>query len=92
MGPGSASEAPKDSTLESLYKMRMRESDQLRTVLATYEQEINRGRSEPNYQKLKTMLMTHIDQPIRTRNFKVRNDRIDTGALVKTQKGEKRQR
>ena len=41
----SASEMPKDNVLESLYKMRMRESVQPRTVLAVYEQEIDQHRS-----------------------------------------------
>ena len=81
----STSELPKDSILESLYKMRIPESDQLRTVW--YEQEINQDRSKPNYQKLKTMVRRHTDQMIRTRTFKVRNERIETGVLVKTQKG-----
>ena len=34
------------------------------------------------------MARQHIDQTIRTRNFKARNERIETGVLVKSQKGE----
>ena len=37
-------ELPKDSILESLYKMRVRESVQLHTVLAMYEQDIHQIR------------------------------------------------
>ena len=37
----STSEVPNDKILESLYKMRIIESDQIRTVLAVYAQEIN---------------------------------------------------
>ena len=37
----STSEVPNDKILESLYKMRIIESDQLRTVLAVYAQEID---------------------------------------------------
>ena len=43
--PVSTKEVPQDSILESLYKMRVREFDQLRTVMAMYEQEINHDRS-----------------------------------------------
>ena len=50
----SISQVPTDEILESLYKMRIRESDQLQTVLATYEQEIFQDLSKPSYQKLKT--------------------------------------
>ena len=80
-------EVPKDYVLESLYKMRMRGSVQLQSVLAMNEKEINQDRSRPSYQKLKAMVRRHIDQMIRTRIFKVRNERIETGVLVRTQKG-----
>ena len=45
----STREVPKDKVLESLYKMRKRECNHCRTVLATYEQEINQDQSKPNY-------------------------------------------
>ena len=47
----------------------VRESAQLRTVLAMCEQEINQDRSKSSYQNLKTMVR-HTHQMIRTRNFK----------------------
>ena len=62
-------------------RLRIRESDQLRTVLAVYEQEVNQDRSKPSYQKLKTMVRRHVDQMIRTRSFKVRNGRIGAGSI-----------
>ena len=36
----------------------------------------------PDYQKLKTIVMGSIDQKFRLRNFDVRNERIQTGAVV----------
>ena len=75
----SASDIPKESVLETLYKMRIRESVQLQTVLAMHDQEIDRDRAMPSYQRLK------IDQTIRTRNFRARNESIETGVLVKSQ-------
>ena len=75
--PLSTKELPKDSILENLCKMRIRESVQLQTV------------SRPIYQKLKTMVRRHIDQMIRTRNFKVRNERVETEVLIKTQTGKR---
>ena len=54
-----------------------------------YEQEINQDQSKPNYQKLKTMVKRHIDQKIQTRIFQARNERVETGVLVKAQKGKK---
>ena len=64
---------------------------QLQTVLAMYDQEIVRDRVMPSY-KLKTMARRHFDQMIRTRNFKARNERIETGMLVKSRKREKSER
>ena len=40
----------------------------------------------PSYQRLKTMVRRHIDQIIRTRIFRARNGRIETGVSVKSHK------
>ena len=48
----STSEVPNDRILESLYKMRMRESAKLQTVLAMCEQEINSNRSRAELSKV----------------------------------------
>ena len=50
------SKIPSDDILESLYKLRTRESAQLKTVLELYDMEIHQKISAPNYQKLKTMV------------------------------------
>ena len=47
---------PPDDVLESLCKLRIRESDQLKTALALYDMEILQKISRPDYQKLKTMV------------------------------------
>ena len=52
----SMSNIPSDDVLESLYKLRIRESAQLKTVLELYDMEIHQRISMPNYQKLKTMV------------------------------------
>ena len=55
----SISKVPNDKILESLYKIRIRESDQLKTVLTMYEQEIDQRLSKPSCQMLKTMVNRH---------------------------------
>ena len=65
----SANEVPKENVLGSLYKMKIRESVQLQTVLATYKQEIDRGRAMPKLSKIDHG-ERHPDQMIRTRNFR----------------------
>ena len=47
----STKEVPSDDILESLYKMRIRKSDQVKTVLAMHEPEINQNLSKPSNQK-----------------------------------------
>ena len=81
------SEAPKENVLESLYKLKVQDTVQLQTVLAMYEQEFVRNREMPSYQRLKIMVRRHIDQMARTRNFNARKERIETGVIVKSQKG-----
>ena len=49
----SMTKIPSDDILESLYKLRIRESEQLKTVLELYDMEIHQKISTPNYQKLK---------------------------------------
>ena len=50
-----------------------------------YDQEIDRTRAVPSNQRLEK---THY-QMVRTRNYKARNERIETGVLVKSHKGRK---
>ena len=73
--------------MESLYKLRTRESNQLKTFLELYDMEIHQKISMPNYQKLKTMVKRNIDQKLRLRNFDVRNEEIETGAVVTSRRG-----
>ena len=78
---------PSDDILESLYKLRIRESDQLKTVLELYDMEIHQKISMPNHQKLKTTVKRRKDQKLRLRNFDARHEKIETGVVVKSHKG-----
>ena len=61
----------------------------MQTVLAMLDQELDRDRVVPSYQRLKTLVRRHNELMIETRNFRVRNERIETGVLVKSHKGRK---
>ena len=65
----SMTKIPLDGVLESLYKLRIRESDQLKTVLELYDMEIHQKISMTNYQKLKIRVKRCTDQKLRLRNF-----------------------
>ena len=84
--PLSMSKNPSDDVLESLYKLRIRESAQLNTVLELHDMELHQKISMPNYQKLKTMVKRSLDQKLRLRNFDARHGKIETGAMVKNRK------
>ena len=81
------SKIPSDDVLESLYKLRIRESDQLKTVLELYDMEIHQKISMPNNQKLKTMVKRSLDQKLSIRNFDARHGKSKQGAADKSRKG-----
>ena len=79
---------PTDDVLESLCKLRIRESDQIKTVLELYDMKIHQKISMLNCQKkLKKMVKRSVDQKLRTRNFDARNERIETEAVVMSRRG-----
>ena len=45
---------PSDDILEGLYKLRIRESEKLKTVLEFYNVEIHQKKAGPDYHRLKT--------------------------------------
>ena len=58
----SMTKIPSDEILESLCKLRIRESEKLKTVLELYDIEIRQKTSVPHNQKLKTMLKRCISE------------------------------
>ena len=81
------SKIPQDDILESLFKLRIRESEQLKTVLDLYTIEIHQKIPMPNYQSLKTMVKRSIDQKLRLRTSDARHEKIETGAVAKSHRG-----
>ena len=60
---------PPDDILEGLYKLRIRESDKLKTVLELYDLEIHQKKLGLDYHRLKTMVKRSIEQEMRNKNF-----------------------
>ena len=54
-------------------KLRIRESEKLKTVLELYDLEIHQKKLGPDYHKLKAMVQRSIEQEIRNKNFGNRN-------------------
>ena len=81
----SMTKIPHDDILEGLYKLRIRESEKLKTVLELYDLETHQKKLEPDYHRLKTMVKRSIEQEIRNKNFGSRNGNFEKNAVVKNQ-------
>ena len=81
---------PSDEILEGLYKLRIRESKKLKTVLELYDLEIHQKKAGADYHRLKTMVKRSIEQEIRNNNFGIRNRNFEKNALVKNQETKQR--
>ena len=68
------------TSLEGLYKLRIRESEKLKTVLELYNTEIHQKKAEPDYHRLKTMVTRSIEHSLRMKNFEARNGNFETCA------------
>ena len=77
---------PSDDILEGLYKLRVRESDKVKTVLELYDLETHQKKLGPvYYHRLKTMVKRSIEQEIRNKNFGARSGNYEKNAVVKNQ-------
>ena len=87
----SMTQIPSDDILEGLYKLRIRESEKLKTVMELYNMEIHQKKAEPDYHRLKTMVKRSIEQNLRMKNFEARNGNFETSAVVKNQRVKQRE-
>ena len=81
----SMTKIPSDDILEGLYKLRIRESEKLKTVLKLYDLEIHQKKAGPDYHRLKAMVKRSIEQDLRNRNFEARTGNYERNAVVKNQ-------
>ena len=82
----SMTKIPHDNILEGLYKLRIRESEKLKTVLELYDLETHQKKLGPDYHRLKTMVKRSIEQEIQNiRIFGIRNGNFEKNAVVKNQ-------
>ena len=81
----SMTKIPPDDILEGLYKLRIRESDKLKTVLELYDLETHQKKLGPDYHRLKAMVKRSIEQEIRNKNFGARSGNFEKNAVVKNQ-------
>ena len=79
---------PSDAILEGLHKLRVRESEKLKTVLELYDLEKKIG---PDYHRLKTMVKRSTEQNLQMKNFGARNGNYETSALVKNHRMKQRE-
>ena len=76
----SMTKIPPDDILEGLYKLRIRESDKIKTVLELYDLETHQKKLGPDYHRLKAMVKRSIEQEIRNKNFEARSGNFEKNA------------
>ena len=81
----SMTKIPSGDILEGLYKLRIRQSEKLKTVLELYDLENHQKKIGPDYHRLKTMVKRSIEQEIRNKNFGARSGNFENNAVVKNQ-------
>ena len=81
---------PPDDILEGLYKLRILESEKLKTVLELYDLEIHQKKIGPDHHRLKTMVKRSIEQDLRNRNFGATYGNYERNAVVKNQGAKQR--
>ena len=81
----SMTKIPHDDILEGLYKLRIRESEKLKTVLELYDLETHQKKLGPDYHRLKAVVKRSIEQEIRNKNFGARSGNFEKNAVVKNQ-------
>ena len=81
----SMTKIPPDEILEGLYKLRIRESEKLKTVLELYDLETHQKKLGPDYHRLKNMVKRSIEQEIRNKNFGSRIENFEKNGVVKNQ-------
>ena len=64
-------------------KLRIRESEKLKTVVELYNLEIHQKTAGPDYHRLKTMVKRSIEQNLRMKNFEARNGNFADGQCSK---------
>ena len=79
----SMTKIPPDDILEGLYKLRIRQSEKLKTVLELYDLETHQKKLGPDYHRLKALVKRIIELEIRNKNFWARNGNYERNAVVK---------
>ena len=87
----SIKKTPHDHIPESVYNMRIWESEKLKAALALYDQDLEHKEKLPSYARLTEMVKKIFELKIRCRSFKARNDRTARGAPANKEAMEKPQ-
>ena len=74
---------PSDDILEGLYKLGIRESEKLETVLEFYDLETHQKKLGLDCYRLKAVVKRSIKQEIRNKNFGTRSGNFEKNAVVK---------
>ena len=76
---------PPDEILEGLCKLKMRDSEKLKTVLELYDLESHQKKLGPDDHRFKNKVKRSIEQEIRTENFDAGCGNYEKNVVVKNQ-------
>ena len=79
----SLTKIPRDDILEGLYKLRIRESEKVKTVLELYDLETHQKKLGFDNHRLKVVVKRSIEQEIRNKNVAARSGNFEKNAVVK---------
>ena len=85
-------ETPKDDMLESMEKQKFRDSEQLKTTFAMYNQDTVQKNEPMSHTRLNIMAKRYMDQVTKDRNFDARNDRAAKAATIRRKSEDRRKR
>ena len=74
---------PNENVLESMNKMRQRDSEQLRTIFAFHNQNEVQVGEPASFSRLKNRVKKYLDRQTKDRNFDARNDRAASAAPIR---------
>ena len=86
----SAIETPTEMVLEGSNKVKIAGFCSVSDCIGIYDLKTTRDHGQSSYQRLKPSVRLHIDQTMRTRNFRARNETVERGAITKSRKGKTR--
>ena len=81
---------PEEAFLESLFRKQLEKSEQLKTVMALYQQDYTQRGEKKSYQKLRDILRVHLEKKLLDKNKNAWTNNLDGKAFAGNKGGGKK--